>query len=130
LSTPRLAILLERSAWSWRRKFTLNLPARWISGQAREVFAGMNSTSGGSSETLENDWQVMPTGAPLLRAVTTVTPDANLPSTSRNRRAASTAAGSSAGTALPSPGRHSTSKSMSPNHELISSGCGQVSRAS
>ncbi len=34
----------------------------------------MKSTSGGSSETLENDWQVMPTGSPLLIAVTTVTP--------------------------------------------------------
>ena len=30
------------------------------------VVAGTKSTSGGSSETLENDWQVMPTGSPLL----------------------------------------------------------------
>ena len=66
---------------------TQNLPERWISGHAREVLAGMNSTSGGSSETLENDWQVIPTGSPSLIAVTTVTPEANRPSTSRNRRA-------------------------------------------
>jgi len=31
-----------------------------MSGQARELLAGMKSTSGGSSETLEKDWQVMP----------------------------------------------------------------------
>ena len=66
LSAPRLAIVLESSAWSAARKFTQNLPERWISGQAREVLAGTNSTSGGSSETLENDWQVIPTGSSLL----------------------------------------------------------------
>ena len=76
---------------------TQNLPERWISGQAREVLAGTNSTSGGSSETLEKDWQVMPTGSPLLTAVTTVTPEAKRPSTSRKRRARATASGSSRG---------------------------------
>src|SRR5689334_20798303 len=62
LSTPRLAIVLETSAWSTPRKLTQNVPDRWISGQAREVLAGTKSTSGGSSDTLENDWQVIPTG--------------------------------------------------------------------
>ena len=60
LSMPRLAIVLDSSAWSAASKLTQNLPERWISGQAREVLAGMKSTSGGSSETLEKDWQVMP----------------------------------------------------------------------
>src|SRR6476469_4915878 len=84
LSVPRLAIVLERSAWSAARKLTQNFPARWISGQAREVLAGLNSTSGGSSETDMKDWQVSPTGSSLLIEVTTVTPLANRPSTSRN----------------------------------------------
>ena len=57
---PWLAIVLESRAWSAPRKLTQKRPDRWISGQARDVFAGQNSTSGGSSETLENDWQVMP----------------------------------------------------------------------
>src|SRR3954453_18329271 len=79
LSTPRLAIWLDSSAWSAARKLTQNLPERWIDGHAREVFAGMKSTSGGLSDTEENDWQVRPTGAPPLTAVTTVTPEANRP---------------------------------------------------
>src|SRR3954470_13351806 len=86
LSVPLPAIWLDSSDWSAERKLTQNLPDRWIAGHAREVLAGMNSTRGGLSETEENDWQVRPTGAPPLIAVTTVTPEANRPSTSRNRR--------------------------------------------
>src|SRR3954452_17384986 len=85
LSTPRLAIWLDSSAWSAARKLTQNLPERWIDGQAREVLAGMNSTSGGLSETEANDWQVRPTGAPPLTAVTTRTPAADPPRTARER---------------------------------------------
>src|SRR3954469_10997267 len=94
LSTPRLAIWLDSSAWSAARKLTQNLPERWISGHAREDFAGMKTTSGGSSDTLENDWQVRPTGSPPDVPVTTVTPEANRPRTSRKRRAAATCSGS------------------------------------
>ena len=130
MSTPRLAIGLESSAWSAARKLTQNLPERWIAGQAREVLAGTNSTSGGSSETLENDWQVMPTGSPPLIEVTTVTPEANRPSTSRNRRAAATASGSSASTTMSSPGRNWKSYIESPSQDSIRSWLGQVSRAS
>ena len=101
-----------------------------MAGQAREVLAGMNSTSGGLSETLENDWQVIPTGAPPLIAVTTVTPDANRPSTSRNWRAAATASGSSASTEMSSPGRNWKSYIESPSNDSIRSWLGQVSRAS
>ena len=127
---PRLAIWLESSAWSAARKLTQNLPERWIAGQAREVLAGMNSTSGGLSETDENDWQVRPTGAPPLIAVTTVTPEANRPSTSRNWRAAATASGSSASTKVSSPGRNWKSYIESPSQDSIRSWLGQVSRAS
>ena len=109
---------------------TQNLPERWIAGQAREVLAGMNSTSGGLSETDENDWQVRPTGAPPLIEVTTVTPEANRPSTSRNRRAAATASGSSASTKVSSPGRNWKSYIESPSQDSIRSWLGQVSRAS
>src|SRR5690606_28955117 len=91
LSVPREANWLEIAAWSAARKLTQNRPARWIIGHAREVFAGRNVTSGGLSETLENDWQVIPTGSPLEIAVTTVTPLQYRPSTSRNRRAAACA---------------------------------------
>src|SRR4051812_36270698 len=93
LSTPRLAIWLDSSAWSAARKLTQNLPERWIDGHAREVLAGMNSPSGGWSETDENGGRANPRGAPPLTAVTTVTPEANRPSTSRNCRAAATASG-------------------------------------
>src|SRR3954454_6973398 len=130
LSTPRLAIWLDSSAWSSARKLTQNVPERWIAAQAREVLAGTNRTSGGLSETLENDWQVSPTGAPPLIAVTTVTPDANRPRTSRNRRAAATASGSSASTKVSSPGRNWKSYIESPSHDSIRSWLGQVSRAS
>ena len=83
-SEPLLAIPLEIACWSAERKFTQKNPAWRISGQAREVFAGQNITSGGSRETLENDWQVIPTGSSPDIDVTTVTPVANMPSTSRN----------------------------------------------
>src|SRR6478735_1897072 len=129
LSVPRLAIVFDRSAWSAASRLTQKRPERWISGHAREVLAGTKSTSGGSSETLEKDWHVSPTGSSLLTAVTTVTPDPKRPSTSRKRRAAYTASGSS-WTAMSSPGRNSKSISWSPSQEMISSGLGQVSRAS
>src|SRR4051794_39508772 len=83
-SSPLLAIPLEMSCWCEARKFTQKKPALRISGQAREVLAGQNITSGGSRETLENDWQVIPTGWSPESEVTTVTPVAKIPSTSRN----------------------------------------------
>src|SRR3954454_19198819 len=79
LSTPRLAIVFDSSAWSAARKLTHNVPERWISGHDRELLAGMKTTSGGSSETLEKDWQVIPTGSSPLSVVTTVTPEAKRP---------------------------------------------------
>ena len=96
--------------------FTQKNPARCMSGQARDVFAGQNSTSGGDNETELNDWQVMPTGSPLLIEVTTVTPVANSPSTSRKFRACASASGSSVGRGVSSPSRKWKSKSR---HELV-----------
>ena len=75
-------------------------------GHAREVFAGQNSTSGGSSETLVNDWQVRPTGSPSAIPVTTLTPVANRP---RVARKCSAATGS--WTCPSSPGRSWNPKS-------------------
>src|SRR5690606_34287033 len=94
----------------------------------REVFAGRNVTSGGLSETLENDWQVIPTGSPLEIAVTTVTPLQYRPSTSRNRRAAACASSSSAGTSVDSPARSSIP--TLPRKESMSSCGGQEAAAS
>ena len=108
---------------------TQKKPACRIIGHAREVFAGQNITSGGSSETLENDWQVIPTGSSPDIEVTTVTPVAKMPSTSRNWRARSAASGSSIGIGVCSPRRSSKSKPV-PRNESISSRLGQVSRAS
>ena len=81
-------------------------------------------------DTLENDWQVRPAGAPPLIAVTTVTPEANRPSTSRNIRAAATASASSASTTTSSPGRSWKSYIESPSQDSMRSWLGQVSRAS
>ena len=49
----------------------------------RDVRPGAKATSGGSSDSELNDWQVKPTGPSAVTAVTTVTPDAKWPSTSR-----------------------------------------------
>ncbi|GAA1383269.1 hypothetical protein GCM10009613_12490 [Pseudonocardia kongjuensis] len=44
---------------------------------------GEKLTSGGSSDSDENDWQVKPIGPSGPCAVTTTTPEANAPSVSR-----------------------------------------------
>ena len=124
-----MAIPLEMCCWSAARKLTQKNPALRINGQAREVLAGQNITSGGSRETLENDWQVIPTGSLPDIEVTTVTPVAKRPSTSRNWRARSAASGSSTGIGVCSPRRSSKSRPV-PRKESISSRLGQVSRAS
>ena len=53
------------------------------SGQLDEVFWGQNSTSGGSSETDENEPMAMPTGWPSLVPVMIVTPVGKCPRTLR-----------------------------------------------
>ena len=128
LSVPLAAKPLERSSWSWESRFTQKNPARCICGHARDVLAGQNSTSGGSSDTLVNDWQVIPTGRSPDIEVTTVTPVQNRPSTSRNRRelSALTEPSSGTGTGWSAP----NSKSNWPRNESMSSWLGQDSRAS
>ena len=83
------------------------------SGPGPRGLGGDEEHEGGSSETLEKDWQVRPTGWSRLVLVTTVTPDAKRPRTSRNRRAAAMCSGSS-WTMTSSPGRNSKSMSWSP----------------
>ena len=63
LSTPLLAIVFDTHAWSLASRFTQNDPVSRISGHAREVRDGTNSTSGGSSETLAFDALVLATGS-------------------------------------------------------------------
>ena len=61
----------------------------------REVRDGAKTTSGGSSDSELNDWQVKPSGPSTVSAVTTVTPEAKWPRTSR-MTPGSTGAGSCA----------------------------------
>src|SRR3954454_21774232 len=63
-----------------------NRPMLRRKGQVRDRRPGANTTSGGSSDRELNDWQVNPMGPSSVSAVTTVTPDAKCPSTSRISR--------------------------------------------
>ena len=63
------------SRWSSASTFTQNVPASRIRRQVVDVRAGAKLTSGGSSDSAANDWQVKPSGSPsAVRAVTTTTP--------------------------------------------------------
>ena len=59
--------------------FTQKAPARAMRGQLVELFAGANSTMGGSNDNAENDWHEKPTGSPSSVAVTMVIPVAKCP---------------------------------------------------
>ena len=73
------------SRWSAARTFTQNVPMSRIRGHVDDVRAGAKLTSGGSSDSEANDWHVKPSGRPSEpRAVTTTTPVAKWPSTSRS----------------------------------------------
>src|SRR4051812_47231222 len=56
-------------------------------GHVLDDFAAQNSTSGGSSDTDENEFAARPTGSPSLIAVMMVTPVAKCPSTARKAEA-------------------------------------------
>jgi len=75
--------------------FTQKDPAAAILGQLVDDLAGASRTSGGSRESAANAWQVNPTGSSPA-AVTTVTPLAKWPITSR-KRASSMLPGGTAG---------------------------------
>jgi hypothetical protein len=83
--TPGDARELVGAAWSSASTLTPKRPMALIAGQVVEVRAGEKLTSGGSSDSDANDWQVKPTGPSALVAVITTTPDAKCPSTSRIR---------------------------------------------
>jgi hypothetical protein len=63
---------------------TQNAPTARICGHVEEVRAGARLTSGGSSDSDANDWQVKPSGPVEPAAVTTTMPDTKWPSTSRS----------------------------------------------
>ena len=95
-AVPERANPALRSRWSAARTFTQNVPTSRIRGQVDDVRAGAKVTSGGSSDSEANDWHVKPSSVPSgSRAVTTTTPVAKCPSTSR--RAAGLTAGALAG---------------------------------
>src|SRR3954451_22549046 len=75
LSAPLLANTRQMSSWSSPRMFTQNAPADSMRGQLDEALPGKNATSGGSSETDENEPMARPAGSPSSpMAVTTTTP--------------------------------------------------------
>ena len=71
------------SPWTLPSTFTQNAPDWRILIHRSEVTIGRNPTSGGSSDTDENDPMVNPTGSPSNMPVTTVTPVGKWPSTWR-----------------------------------------------
>ena len=71
------------SSCSAASTFTQNAPTSRIRGQVVEVRAGAKLTSGGSSDSDANDWQVKPSGPSGPAAVITTIPDTKCPSTSR-----------------------------------------------
>ena len=86
LSPPDALKERAKASWSLASMFTQKAPARAIRGQLVDDLAGASNTIGGSSDRAAKAWQVKPTGLSSV-AVTTVTPLAKCPSTSRNRAA-------------------------------------------
>jgi hypothetical protein len=83
LSPPLAAKVRHIASWSSERMFTQKVPAFWMRGQVVDVFCGLKSTSGGSSES---DWKlcaVNPTGSLPSIAVMIVTPVQKWPITWR-----------------------------------------------
>src|SRR3954462_3379757 len=100
LSTPERAKFCETASCPSASTFTQNRPIARSAGQVCDVRAGANATKGGSRDSELNDWQVKPAGPSAVRAVTTVTPEAKCPSTSRMARG-STMRGGAGGAGLP-----------------------------
>ncbi|GAB3843518.1 hypothetical protein GCM10027610_056280 [Dactylosporangium cerinum] len=84
LSVPDRANCVLSTDCSAASTFTVHVPARLIDGNVEDVLATETATNRGSTDTLKNDWQVIPTGFPSTRAVSTVTPEQKCPSTDRN----------------------------------------------
>jgi hypothetical protein len=73
----------QTSSWCSLRMLTVNLPAASIFGHVDESFDAQNSTSGGSSDTDENEFADTPMGSFSSIAVMIVTPVAKWPRTVR-----------------------------------------------
>src|SRR4051794_17896688 len=85
-SAPRRANSSATSCWRRCRMLTAK---RWLAvafSSVREPCARETSTSSGSSETEVNELSVMPAGWPWCSLVTTQTPVAKAPTTSRKSR--------------------------------------------
>src|SRR5204863_8474509 len=93
LSSPSLTNRQHNSLWNSERTLTQNAPDRSMAGQLVEFRAGKKPTSGGSSDTEENDPMVRPYGSPSYAEVTTVTPVGKWPSTCRKRLESKSAIG-------------------------------------
>src|SRR5215469_9156693 len=77
LSAPVAALVPKARAsprWSAASTFAQKCPARAIRGHVADDRLGQNSTSGGSSDRAENDWQANPAGPSSSTVVMTVTP--------------------------------------------------------
>src|SRR3954451_9251753 len=85
LSPPFIANARHTDSCSAPRMFTQNAPESRNFGHDDDDLSGMNATSGGSSDTDENDPTAMPAALPSLSTpVTTATPVGKCPSTLRN----------------------------------------------
>jgi hypothetical protein len=84
LSPPDRANARHSSAWLSDSTLTQKLSAARIRGQLVDAFDGAMAISGGSSDSETKLWQVKPTGCEPWIAVTTVTPVAKCPITSRS----------------------------------------------
>src|SRR3954464_2952889 len=85
LSPPFIAKARHTDSCSAPRMLTQNAPESRNFGHDDELLSGMKATSGGSSDTEENDPTAMPAGLPSASTpVTTATPVGKCPSTWRN----------------------------------------------
>src|SRR4051812_44598717 len=84
------------------------------------------TTSGGSSESELNDWQVKPIGPASVTAVTTVTPEAKWPSTSRMTRGSTAGGTSGPGESLTGSANHGSAGRRRPRNRPAA---GPVQRA-
>src|SRR5688572_5138742 len=82
-SAPFVANTRHTSSWCSLRMFTVKFLAASIFGHVLDALAAQNSTSGGSSETDENELADTPTGESPSIAVMIVTPVAKCPRTVR-----------------------------------------------
>src|SRR5579862_2774401 len=72
LFEPETANFRQISSWSAARMLTAKVPTSRMRGQVCDEWAGQNMTSGGSSDTEENDWQVIPIGSVSCAVTTTI----------------------------------------------------------